>query len=278
MVPASSANPATPLAIIGGTGVDIVTELKAQGPLPIDTPYGRAEVYSARWGERPVYFLPRHGAGHVLPPHRVPYRANIWALRHLGVERILATNACGSLRKQWLPGQLVVIDQFIDFTKNRPATFFDGDGGKVIHTDVTEPYCPVLREALIAAAGAEGVPIAASGCYVCTEGPRYETAAEIRFFQGIGGDLVGMTGVPEVTLAREVGICYAALGLVTNLAAGLGESRSEPISHQEVTRLMQEQGVVVWRLLRRAIELLPPARAVGRCPCTRAEGQGSEAG
>lgn len=253
------------VAIIGGTGVYKLEELEGEGPR-VDTPYGSVEVFSGRLAGRPVYFLPRHGVGHTVPPHLVNYRANIWALRELGVTQVLATNAVGSLRTDWRPGQLVAVDQFLDFTRGRPATFCDGSDGHVVHTDVTEPYCPRLRSLIMAAGQELGLGVEGAGCYVCAEGPRYETAAEIRFFRQAGGDVVGMTGVPEVVLAREAGICYAAVALVTNLGAGL---TSACLRHEDVVARMQEGAGSLRRLLNRVVALLPSVRPQDACPCAR---------
>lgn len=240
--------------------------LEDEGMVKVETPYGAVDVRAGRLAGRRVYFLPRHGAGHVLPPHRVNYRGNIWALRELGVTQVLATNAVGSLRRDWRPGRLVAIDQFLDFTRGRPATFFDGSDGRVVHTDLTEPYCPRLR-ALIVTVGREiHLDVEEAGCYVCTEGPRYETAAEIRFFRQAGGDVVGMTGVPEVVLAREAGLCYAAVALITNPGAGIEPG---PLRHEDVISRMQEGAEALRLLLSRVVALLPATRPRDACPCIR---------
>ncbi|MBE3578206.1 MAG: S-methyl-5'-thioadenosine phosphorylase [Limnochordales bacterium] len=255
------------VAIIGGSGVYDLEGFESEGPVRVETPYGAVEVFAGRLAGRPVYFLPRHGTGHALPPHRVNYRGNIWALRELGVTQVLATNAVGSLRYDLRPGRLVAVDQFLDFTRGRPGTFFDGSDGRVVHTDLTEPYCPRLRALIVAAARALDLDVEEKGCYVCAEGPRYETAAEIRFFRQAGGDVVGMTGVPETVLAREAGLCYAAVALVTNMGAGM-----EPVTlrHEDVVSRMQEGAGALRQLLTRVVALLPATRPRDGCPCTRA--------
>ena len=192
-----------------------------------------------------VAFMARHGKGHSIPPHAINYRANIWGLRALGVERVLSTAAVGSLNPEMGPGDFVIIDQFLDFTKDRPLTFFDGGEYGVAHVDVTHPYCPVLRRALISVGERLGLALHPAGTYVCVEGPRYETAAEIRAYRTLGGDLVGMTNVPESVLAREAGLCYATMAMVTNLAAGLSP---EPLSHEEVVEIMNRNTENVRRL------------------------------
>lgn len=225
------------VGLIGGSGVEDLYDAQRPQEQVVATQYGEARVYVLKADdEREVAFLPRHGSGHSIPPHRVNYRANIRALAALGCTCVLATNAVGSMNEQMQPGDLVVCDQFLDFTKRRPLTFFDGDDGVVRHVDVTEPYCPRLREALregcVAALGEELHP---AGVYVCAEGPRFETAAEIAMFRQLGGDVVGMTGVPEVVLAREAGLCYATVCVVSNWAAGITGDR---VSHEEVVEIM----------------------------------------
>jgi 5'-methylthioadenosine phosphorylase len=224
-------------AIIGGTGLQALAE-QSEPPRTVATPHGDARVTEVRLGDRPVITLTRHGPGHSIPPHRVNYRANIAALRGLGVTKVLASASVGSLNPSMEPGTFALLTQFLDFTRGRPSTFHDGGEEGVVHTDVTEPYCPQLREALAAAADGLGVPLADSAVYVCTDGPRFETAAEIRMFRQLGGDVVGMTSVPEAVLAREAGLCYATVAIVANWAAGMGK---EPISHEEVTRATEAQ-------------------------------------
>lgn len=231
----------------------------------VPTPYGPCQAMTGRLAGCDVVFVSRHGRGHTLPPHRINYRANVWGLREIGVQAVIATAAVGSLNPKMQPGDCVIVAQFLDFTKGRPLTFFDEN---VRHTDVTDPYCPALSELL--AAGVEralagtGAGVHRGGCYVCTEGPRYETRAEIRAFQRLGGDLVGMTGVPEVVLARELGLCYATLAIVTNWAAGVSE---RALHHAEVAAAMAAR----LAQLEAALEaVLPQAseRAGRKCSCS----------
>lgn len=241
-------------AIIGGTGVydpDMLENLREQ---TVDTPYGQTAVRIGSYKGREVVFMNRHGAGHKLPPHKVNYRANIWALRKLGVRRVLGTAAVGSLNASMQPGDLVLASDFLDFTKSRVYTFFEGGDDGVVHVDVTEPYCPDLRQQLADIAAAEGLRCHDGGVYVCCEGPRFETPAEIRMFQRLGGDLVGMTNVPEVVLAREIGLCYSLVCMVTNLAAGISET---PLTHEEVLEVMAENGQRLRRLALGLLERLP---------------------
>lgn len=253
------------LAVIGGTGVYDPALLAEVREKKVATPYGEVEVILGRLpftGEE-VAFLPRHGRRHSLPPHRINYRANLWALRELGVERILATAAVGSLREEVRPESIFIPDQFLDFTRSRPSTFFEGEERGVAHADMTEPYCSQLRRVVKEAAEGLGVGIREGGVYVCTEGPRFETPAEIRMFSALGGDVVGMTGVPEVVLARELSLCYATLAVVTNYAAGISP---QPLTHREVLEAMERGRGSLRALLARALSAIPRERS---CDCGR---------
>lgn len=219
------------IAIIGGTGVYNQSLLKNPREFVVETVYGKALMQEGNYKGRNVYFLARHGPAHGVPPHRINYRANIAALRQLGVSAVIATAAVGTVRKEIVPGSQVVIDQFIDYTRGRDLTFFDETGNGVVHVDFTEPYCPAVRRFILRAGGKVGQSLIDGGCYVCTEGPRFETPAEIKMIARWGGDLVGMTNVPEVILAREAGLCYAAICQVTNYAAGISPT---PLTHEEV--------------------------------------------
>ncbi len=258
----------TRVAIIGGTGVYEPAFSSEPRREKVITPYGDTVVWAGRGpGKIPVFFLPRHGPEHRLPPHRINYRANIWALKWLQVKRVIATGAVGSLQPHLPPGSFVVVDQFIDFTRNRPSTFYDRPGDPVVHTDFTEPYCPDIRKALLRAAADRGVAAHDGATYLCTEGPRYETPAEIRIFQGWGADLVGMTGIPEVVLAREAGICFGLVAVVTNFAAGLG---CEPLSHAEVSALMAEKTPALRELILLAVSYLGEMGERRSCRCQAA--------
>ncbi len=222
-------------AIIGGSGF-YETGKEAVETRRVSTPYGEAEVEIFRVGKEEVAFLARHGKEHNLAPHKINYRANIAALKSLGVSHILASATVGSLTSGIRPGEFALPTQFLDFTWGRAATFFDE--GEVKHVDVSEPYCPSLRATLLKCAQERGLSLHPEATYVCTQGPRFETPAEIEMFRRLGGDLVGMTGVPEVVLAREAGICYAAVALVTNWAAGFqGRLSHETFASYSKTRL-----------------------------------------
>lgn len=207
-------------AIIGGTGFYAIPGAVFREQI-VETPYGRARVFQGEGEFADLFFLARHGVRHSVPPHRINYRANIKALEQLGVRRVLATFAVGSLRLTIPPLALVTIDQFLDFTQNRAHTFYDDERLGFAHTDMTNPLCSGLRSGLLRLADARGLNIIPSGVYVCTNGPRLETAAEVRMLAHLGGDVVGMTGVPEIPLARELGLHYAAVAYVINYGAGL---------------------------------------------------------
>ncbi|NMB26116.1 MAG: S-methyl-5'-thioadenosine phosphorylase [Firmicutes bacterium] len=224
------------LALIGGTGVYDPSMLANIREEVVSTDYGSVQVSIGSFQGVEVVFMQRHGAGHTVPPHMINYRANIMALKELGVTKIVATSAVGSLNEAMKPGDFVLLNQFIDFTKNRPFTFFDGKDGTVVHTDFTTPYCGQMRQLILGAAQDLRLDVHAQGCYVCVEGPRFETPAEIVAFGRLGGDVVGMTNVPEVVLAREAGICYAVIAMVTNYAAGISPT---PLTHEEVVEVMQ---------------------------------------
>ena len=228
----------------------------------VPTPYGDAAITRVNLAEREVIFLARHGAAHILPPHRINYRANIWALHALGVKDVLATQAVGSLNPHMEPGSLVILGQFIDWTRGRNATFFDGEHGQVVHVDVSKPYCPRLSAQLQVAGDFLAGALHGDGEYACSEGPRFETAAEVRMLRQLGADVVGMTNVPEVVLAREAGLCYAALCVVCNWGAGMAES---PLTHDEVLGVMSEQAT----RLRRMIEQFIHIRSDGECACAK---------
>lgn len=217
--PAQSA----PLGVIAGTGFSRLESLVDPSTHDVMTDYGPARLHQGLLHGRRTAFLNRHGPGHVVPPHMVNYRANVQALADLGVTEILAVNVVGGIGLE--AGELVVVDDFIDFTHSRVATYFDGttpDG--VVHVDMTDPYDRRLRGAWLSAAGRCGVAVVDGGTYGAFDGPRFETKAEIRMAQAMGVHVVGMTGVPEVALANERGIAYASLCLVANPAAGLGST------------------------------------------------------
>ncbi len=248
------------VAIIGGTGLEGL--LEEAGKTRIGTPYGLpppiliGEIYG-----KTLAFLPRHGVRHSIPPHKVNYQANVYALHQIGVERIIATNAVGAINTKFRPGDLVVPHDLVDLTKFRRFTFYND--APVTHVDVSQPYCPEVRRVLIKATKEYGEQVWDRAVLVCTEGPRYETPAEIEMFRRLGCDVVGMTGVPEAVLARELEICYATLCFVSNMAAGM----QQRLTASEVAEVAKERMPVVQQILREAIKNLPADRS---CPCARA--------
>lgn len=215
------------LAIIGGTGLTRLKNLLITHRQVIRTPYGEPSG-ALTFGEingHQVVFIARHGYGHTIPPHEINYRANIWALAEQKVKRVVSVCTVGGIREDLAPGTLVLPDQIIDYTSGRRHTFFEGGDKPVTHIDFTEPYCPKLRARLEKAAKSSQQRILSGGVYAATQGPRLETAAEINRIAGDGGDIVGMTGMPEAALAREAGLSYAAIAVVANWAAGRGDSR-----------------------------------------------------
>jgi len=212
------------LAVIGGTGLYKLAALAGDAAMTAATPYGMPSgpARVGAIGRHRVAFLARHGEQHGLPPHKVNYRANLWLLKELGARRVLAVNAVGGITERYGPRALGVPDQIIDYTWGRIATYCEEEGTEVLHVDMTEPYTPSLRAAVLAAARDAGLDAVDGGCYGATQGPRLETKAEIARLRRDGCDLVGMTGMPEAGLARELGLDYASVALVANWAAGCG--------------------------------------------------------
>ena len=213
------------IGIIGGTGLTALTGLEAAEKAAVTTPYGApsAELSCGTFAGARIVFLPRHGTRRQIPPHRVNYRANIWAMREIGVDHLIAVASVGGIHPQLEPGQLVIPDQIIDYTWAREHTLFDDGLDEVVHIDFTSPYCERLRKVLIAAAREAQLGAWETGTYAATQGPRLETAAEIDRLERDGCHIVGMTGMPEASLAREAGLGYAACAVVANAAAGRGQ-------------------------------------------------------
>lgn len=250
------------IAIIGGTGFERL--FKGGKETQIKTPYGRAPTLSdGKLGGKKVVFLTRHGLGHSIPPHRVNYKANVFALYKVGVERIIAINAVGAINRNLEQGDIVIPHDFIDFTKLRYTTFYDEP--PVTHVDVSNPYCPEIRRMLVRAAEKLGLHVWSEGVLVCTEGPRLETPAEIEMFRRLGCDVVGMTGIPEAVLARELEMCYATVCFVSNMAAGMQE-RVTPIEVSKTSKTLMPK---MEQLLIEAAKALPDRRG-GSCPCASA--------
>ena len=213
------------IAIIGGTGLSQVQDMKIVKRRVVSTPWGEpsAPVITGSLNGREAVFLPRHGTGHTIPPHEVNYRANLWALRELEVDFVVAVNAVGGITEPYPPGRIAVPHQVIDYTWGRPHTFFEGRASAVTHVDFTRPYDDGLRERLVTAGKAAGIDVYDGGVYGATQGPRLETAAEIDRMARDGCDMVGMTGMPEAALARELNMAYASCAISVNWAAGRGD-------------------------------------------------------
>ena len=266
------------LGVIGGSGLYELEGIKVLREVYPETPFGMPSSPIALGeveGKR-VAFLARHGRDHSYPPHLVPYRANLWALREVGVKRVLAISAVGGINKLFQAGDFVIVDNFLDFTKRRDSTYYEGkfsvevEGDdevarllrekKVVHIDVTEPYCPQIRTLLMKILEDGKTRHHPAGTYACTEGPRFETSTEISMLEKLGADVVGMTGYPEVVLARELTMCYASLCVVANPAAGISQHR---LTSDEVIELMSEKEKVLKEVVRELIARLPEERTCG---------------
>jgi 5'-deoxy-5'-methylthioadenosine phosphorylase len=243
------------LAIIGGTGLTKLANLEMSHHKVIRTPYGEpsgALTFGKLHG-RDVIFLARHGYGHTIPPHQVNYRANIWALHTQYVTHVVSVASVGGIRSDLTPGIIAIPDQIIDYTHGRKSTFFDGPEKPVTHIDFTWPYCEELRQRLIKAAEKAKQKVMAGGVYGASQGPRLESAAEISRLERDGADMVGMTGMPEAALARELGLCYATIAVVANYAAGKGSSKRE-IHFENLEAAMQKSLDRVKTILEKLVE------------------------
>ena len=244
------------LAIIGGSGLTKLANLEVARHKVVRTPYGEPSgaLTFGRIGGSEVVFLARHGYGHTIAPHEVNYRANLWALKESGAGRVVSVASVGGIRNDIWPGTLVLPHQVIDYTWGRAATFYEGPGAPVNHIDFTEPYSRAMRERLLRAAADCGERIMDGGVYAATQGPRLETAAEINRLERDGADIVGMTGMPEAGLARELALEYAAIAVVANYAAGRGDSeRAVPLDRIEA--VLEEAMGRVRRIIEKLCEL-----------------------
>jgi len=269
------------LGIIGGSGLYKLEGVKVKKELEVRTPFGEpsSPVVIAEIEGREVAFLARHGKNHEYPPHMVPYRANLWALREVGVKRVLGISAVGGINELLMPGDFVVIHDYLDFTKTRKSTYYEGKysvdvkGGdkvakllrekKVVHVDMSEAYCPEMRELLIQIFKEKGMRFHPKGVYACTEGPRFETPSEIKMLKLAGADVVGMTGYPEVALARELTMCYVSVCVVANPAAGIAGYR---LTSDEVIKLMKEKEEEIKEIVLEFVKKLPEIR---HCECEK---------
>lgn len=256
---------AADIGIFGGSGFyefaeGGVTEIK------VETPYGPPSdtIALATVAGKQVAFLPRHGKSHSLPPHKIPFKANLYALKSLGVSRIIAPTAVGSLQAQIAPGHFVISDQFVDRTSGREDTFYDGP--IVTHVSTAEPYCPQLRELALQATRAHGITVHAQGTNVVIQGPRFSTKAESRWFTQMGWDTVGMTQYPEVALARELALCYVNIALVTDYDTGV-VVEGDAVQVHDVMAVLAQNNANVQKVIHTMLSDMPDSRA---CPCADA--------
>jgi 5'-methylthioinosine phosphorylase len=250
--------------LIAGSGLDKIPGMDTVERVRLSTPFGEPsdDYRTGRLAGKEVVMLARHGPGHRIQPQGINYRANLWGFRELGVEKIISISASGGISRGMRPGELTVPDQIIDMTSGRRSTFYDAED--VVHVDLTEPYCPDLRGHVFTASKDSGIPVIRSGTYVCVNGPRLETAAEIRTFSLWGADMVGMTAMPEAALARELEICFAGIVVVTNFAAGIAAKK---LTTAEVVETMKASLDRLRLLLQAFFALTFPAP---ECGCANA--------
>ncbi|MCA1831683.1 MAG: S-methyl-5'-thioadenosine phosphorylase [Actinomycetota bacterium] len=248
------------IGIFGGSG--FTSLLDSSDEIEIDTPFGppSAPLVTGEIAGRAVAFLPRHGRKHEFPPHKINYRANLWAMKEIGVTRVLAPSAAGSLQPNVKPGSFVVSDQLVDRTSGRIATFYDGPA--TTHVSLADPYCPQLRHEAAAKARALGIDVHEQGTVVVIEGPRFATRAESRWYSQAGWHVINMTQYPEAVLAREVALCYCNISLITDYDVGL--EGMPPVSVPEVLKVFRENNERLRSLL---FEIVPAIPAARECPC-----------
>ncbi|MGB8934981.1 MAG: S-methyl-5'-thioadenosine phosphorylase [Candidatus Nitrosopolaris sp.] len=253
------------IGIIGGTGIYTAELFDVEKQVKVYTPYGQPSdlINIGEFGGRRIAFIPRHGRGHTIPPHRINSRANIWALRELGVTRIIAPSAVGSLRQEYKPGEIAIPDQFIDFTKKREYTFYDG--GEICHVSVADPFCDDLRNIAIQSATKLKNIVHPKATYVCIEGPRFSTRAESQLFREVlRADVIGMTIVPECVLAREAEICYVSISMITDYDVW----SESPVNSKDILEQLNKNVERSRNLIREMITLIPNERI--RCNCAKA--------
>jgi len=251
------------IGIFGGTGIYDSGLLHDTKEINIETPYGKTSdsITVGLFKNRKVAFMPRHGKKHSIPPHMINFRANIWAFKSLGIKRIIAPSAVGSLKQEIEPGHFALPNQFMDFTKSRINSF--SDIGKVIHISVADPFCPELHQSILDTAKKQGIKIHTDCTYVCIEGPRFSTKAESRFYQNNGGHIIGMTLVPECQLAREAQMCYASIATVTDYDVWA----EKPVTAKEVLETLSKNVENTKKMLSILIEQIPSIRG---CSCAKA--------
>jgi 5'-methylthioadenosine phosphorylase len=249
------------IGIIGGTGVYDPKMFKLKETLKLSTPYGAPsdDIQIGDMGGVRIAFMQRHGPGHIYPPHKVNYRANIWAMKQLGVERIISPCAVGSLQEEFEPGQIAIVDQFIDYTKTREYTFYDGP--RTVHVSAADPICGELRGLFIKEAKKNKIPFHKDGTYVCIEGPRFSTRAESRMFRAFA-DIIGMTLCPEAQLARELEICYVSLAMITDYDVWA----EHPVDVDTILKTMAENVGKIQKLILSTLPKIPDVRK--KCDCS----------
>ena len=251
------------IGIFGGTGIYDSGLLKNSNEISVDTPYGKPSdtITIGEFNERKIAFLPRHGKKHTIPPHMINFKANIWAFKELGIKRIIAPSAVGSLKEEIEPGNFALPSQFLDFTKSREGSF--SEDGRVIHISVAEPFCPELKDSILKIANNQNLTIHKDCTYVCIEGPRFSTKAESKFFRSTGADIIGMTLVPECQLAREAQMCYASISTVTDYDVWA----EKPVTAKEVLETLSKNVESTKNLLKFLIDEIPKSR---KCSCEKA--------
>ena len=251
------------IGIFGGTGIYDSELLQDTKEVSIDTPYGKPSdtITLGTFKDRKIAFMPRHGKKHIIPPHMINFKANIFAFKELGVKRIIAPSAVGSLKEEIAPGHFALPSQFLDFTKSRDGSF--SENGRVIHISVAEPFCPELKDVILNTAKNQNISIHSDCTYVCIEGPRFSTKAESKFFRSTGADIIGMTLVPECQLAREAQICYASISTVTDYDVW----SDKPVTAKEVLETLSKNVTTTKKLLTFVIDEIPKTRG---CSCEKA--------
>ena len=251
------------IGIFGGTGIYDSGLLENSQEVDIDTPYGKPSdtITVGTFKGRKIAFLPRHGKKHTIPPHMINFKANIWAFKELGVTRIIAPSAVGSLKEELAPGHFALPSQFLDFTKSRDGSF--SEKGKVIHISVADPFCPELQSSIIQVTDNMGIKIHKDCTYVCIEGPRFSTKAESKFYRTTGADIIGMTLVPECQLAREAQMCYASISTVTDYDVWA----DKPVTAKQVLETLSKNVEITKKILTELIDNIPKNR---NCSCAKA--------
>jgi 5'-methylthioadenosine phosphorylase len=251
------------IGIFGGTGIYDSGLLENSQEIDIDTPYGKPSdtITVGTFKGRKIAFLPRHGKKHTIPPHMINFKANIWAFKELGVTRIIAPSAVGSLKEKLAPGHFALPSQFLDFTKSRDGSF--SENGRVIHISVADPFCPELQSSIIQVTDNQGIDIHKNCTYVCIEGPRFSTKAESKFYRTTGADIIGMTLVPECQLAREAQMCYASISTVTDYDVWA----DKPVTAKEVLATLSKNVEITKKILTELIDKIPKSRS---CSCEKA--------